>query len=49
MPVRVVWGSVVTMATFSPVREFRRVDLLALVRPRMDTNPDFKNVPQTLE
>src|SRR5271170_85260 len=42
MRVRVVCGLAVTIATFSPIRALSRVDLPALGRPRMDTNPDFK-------
>ena len=42
MRLRVVCGLAVTMATFSPVRAFSSVLLPALGRPRMATNPDFK-------
>jgi len=31
----------VTMASFSPTMAFRRVDLPALGRPMIDTNPEW--------
>src|SRR5271166_878384 len=37
---RVVCGLRVTMASFSPTSAFSRVDLPALGRPMMDTNPE---------
>jgi hypothetical protein len=39
--VRVVCAFGVTMATFSPISALSSVDLPALGRPRIDTNPDF--------
>ena len=42
MRLRVVCGLGVTMATFSPVRALSSVLLPAFGRPRMATNPDFK-------
>src|SRR6266498_4547068 len=40
MRLRVVCALWVTMASFSPVSELSRVDLPALGRPRMVTNPE---------
>ena len=41
MRLRVVWGLLVTMATFSPTRALVRVDLPTLGRPQMVMMPDF--------
>ena len=38
---RVVWGLLETMATFSPTRALVRVDLPTLGRPAMVMMPDF--------
>src|SRR5271157_4014142 len=40
MRLRVVCGLRVTMASFSPTSAFNRVDLPALGRPIMETNPE---------
>ncbi len=42
MEVRVVCGLSETMASFPPMRAFNNVDLPALGRPRMETNPERK-------
>ena len=41
MRLRVVWGLLVTMATFSPTRALVRVDLPTLGRPHRVMMPDF--------
>ena len=41
MRLRVVWGLLVTMATFSPTRALVRVDLPTLGRPHNVIIPDF--------
>src|SRR5271169_2285329 len=40
MRLRVVWGLRVTIATFSPTSALSSVDLPALGRPRIETNPE---------
>src|ERR1019366_4627375 len=45
MRVRVVCGLCVTIASFCPSSAFSSVDLPALGRPMMDTNPERKGIP----
>ena len=44
MRLRVVCGLCVTMASFSPTSAFSSVDLPALGRPMMETNPERKDM-----
>src|SRR5437764_1153358 len=44
MRLRVVCGFRVTMASFSPTRAFSSVDLPALGRPMIETNPERKAI-----